>query len=194
MMSGVTKILDLFNHLARDILQYLIPGLFLIGNIFVVDSYIYNSITWEFFADIEMFPIIIVLVSYGLGQFTIGVMYLLVEKTHLERVICKKFGYGETEDIDTEIKVYLKNRNAYEFYIERYNQLYYLRWNLSGVGLIGIFINGIFYFFDKDPIFILLFVMSALIFILMLFLHYETGNHMVRRIKIIYREIKNIED
>lgn len=191
MSDALIKILDLFNHLVRDILQYLIPGLILIGNIFVIDGIIYDSTIWRFFEDVDSFAIIVVLVSYGLGQVIIGVMYLLIERTGLEKFVCSKLGIDETEDIKSEIQVYLKNRSVYEFYIERYNQLYYLRWNMAGVGLIGVFMNGICLFLNAQFVFVFLLITSLAMFFIMMILHYETGRHMVTRIQSINKELEN---
>lgn len=191
MDKTISQLLDIFKHLGRDILSYVLPGIFVIGNLMYIDICINSERLISFFSKIDYIFLIIILVCYGIGQILMGLMYLLVEKTKLEKLIVRIMKVDSETDLQNEIRIYLKNREIYDFFVERYNQLYYLRWNLAGAGLLGIILNSVSLFYsNNDCKFVMLLLFSIALFIMMLILHYVTGHHYNQRVKNIIESLK----
>lgn len=184
MEKVIGQITDVFIHIARDILVYLLSGILVIGNVFLIDSCIFESKLFNYFSKIGYLPILIIIISYGLSQIIMAIMLIL------ERIIepiLMKIGWVRNPNFRKEVNAFQKDRIVYDYFIERYNQLYYMRWTLAGACLMCTFLNLIFCSWDKcaDDVLLKLGVVSFILFILLLILHYRTGNDLSNKIDAI---------
>ncbi len=75
-----------------------------------------------------------------------GIGYVILEKTGLEKSLKKCTKIEDFEIKGVLEKLYKNDKEHYEFFIERYDNLSYMRWNLSIALLIIFIINLIFIF------------------------------------------------
>lgn len=188
------QILELFKHLVRDILVYLIGGLLIIANLLMIDyQYFSGSIYIYITTKYEYLPIIIILFSYGLGQIIMGFMYLFIERTGIEKYIKKLLSLKSTSNIEDEIFIFIRNKDAYDFFIERYNHLSYLRWSLAGASLICFLFNAVtLVIYGYNLATLITLVCMVMMFIVLLPLHYQTDHDYNERVKLLNKNIKSI--
>ncbi len=152
-LEGVSKI---FSHLARDIQAYILAGLVLLLNFYILDTTYHSGRFSEVILEIE-YPFWIVLVlAYILGQISLGFYSCLLELTRWDikflykRVFKKRFEKKDKEgniivcDPATEEKMirgkwqlYKTDKDIYIHFVERQVILAVMRWNLSAVFLIA---------------------------------------------------------
>ncbi len=106
MESTISKLLDFFKHIARDILIYVLSGLIVIGNILLVDVLYNSSLIFNHLKYISYLPLLITLTAYILGHIIMGIM-LIIDLAE------KLFSIDDINQKD-EIKIYNKNSNTYE--------------------------------------------------------------------------------
>lgn len=191
----MSQILDLFKHLVRDILFYLISGLLLIGNFILIYYHYFDKSIFVYLKEIDYLPLLAIIASYGIGQIIMGFMFLAIESTGVERVIARVMKINPDLNLKGELFIYINNKDIYEYYIERYNQLYYLRWNVAGACLIISIINFLFLIFRGYNVEIFIAsIVPFLVFISLLLLHYKTGEEYNFRIKVIQEILYSKEE
>lgn len=146
----MNEIFKYLKHLTREILIYWLSGFLILINILIIDYFYYNEsilIFIELHKDLlSLFTISLIFVSYILGQICMAIGYLFLEKTGIEKSLKK---YNKIEDFENNgilEKFYKNDKEHYEFFIERYDNLSYMRWNLS-IALLIIFVINLIYIF-----------------------------------------------
>ncbi len=134
-LDGLSKI---FKHLGRDVMIYMIPGLVVLLDLAYLD-HLYDTQVYENLKDIPCLWAVFIGLLYLLGQCCMAlctcVSYLkggFLIKRRKDRLLLKK-----------EIRVFKKNTQLYEQYIERYDNLRYFRLNLKYAFLLTVIINMI---------------------------------------------------
>lgn len=132
MDNVVVKLLDLFKHISRDIMIYVISGFVVIVNLYVIDKVYIKSEFFQLIDKLEYLPLIIFILSYIIGHIIMA----------LSNVFYKVFYCKSKKDVlKKEMKIFKKDSIAYEYFIERQNQLYHFRLTLSGAFFISAIIN-----------------------------------------------------
>ena len=180
MDNTISKLLDFFKHIVRDLLTYILSGLVVIINFAYVMFHL-NKVEFKILFDNTYAIWLIVIFAYIIGHIIMGMMFLFLEKTKIDDFLNNH--YNINIDQENEIKIYKKDINLYEFFIERQNQLYYLRWNLAGAFLFNGIINFYLLCTYPNPIFSYLTLISILSSGLLLLLHYKTAEDYTSTIK-----------
>ncbi len=146
----MNEIFKYLKHLTREILIYWLSGFLILINIFIIDYFYYDESILNFIELrkdlLSLFTISLIFVSYILGQICMGIGYVILEKTGLEKSLKKCTKIEDFEIKGVLEKLYKNDKEHYEFFIERYDNLSYMRWNLSIALLIIFIINLIFIF------------------------------------------------
>jgi len=170
----LVKLLEYFKHIVRDIFVYVLSGLVVIANLAFIDYQFYDKKLGflKILNDIDYIILIILISAYIIGHIIIAVMLLCFEATRIDKIITFKINIEQ----EKEIKVYKENPNLYEYFIERQNQLYYLRWNLAGAFLVSLIINIVInYYFKNTNIPNFYHITIFLLFFIIFILHYRTA-------------------
>lgn len=137
-----------FKHIARDLFIYFIPGVYIMINATFLDHVFFQSRMYHHLLKIPYSYLLIIVVSYVIGQFICAFMYMTIERTGIESWVKKKFflvdGKAWKIDYKKEMESFKKYPEVHEQFIERHTQLYMLRWNLSGTSVLCFIINIIF--------------------------------------------------
>lgn len=181
MNNTISKLLDFFKHIARDLLTYILSGLVVIANFAYILLHL-NKTEFNILFDNTYAVWLIIIFAYVIGHIIMGIVYILLEKTKLDDIFTK-FDIKQKN----EIEIYKNDIKLYEFFIERQNQLYYLRWNLAGAFLLNSCMNIYILFTQRNPIFSYLTFISILSFFVLLILHYKTAED-------YYSTIENCQD
>ena len=183
MDNSIAKLLDLFKHLARDIIIYVLPGFVLIFNFIIVDKlYLGNKLIN--ILNTEYLLLIFFILSYLVGHVIMAFMSILFKILNMFK--CKKDGI----DFEKELKIFKMNYQVYEYFIERENHLYFLRWNLSGGFLISAIFNVFFmiqFSFEKEFSYYFIFI-PIIVGVILLRLHYVTKRIYKEKIEKILKE------
>lgn len=144
----MNEIFKYLKHLTREILIYWLSGFIILFDIIIIDFFHYNESIFKFLIthkDLSsLFIIVMIFICYILGQISMGLGYLLLEKTKIEEKIKKCCKIEKFENKGYQEKIFKENPALYEFFIERYDNLSYMRWNLSISFLICFVINFIY--------------------------------------------------
>ncbi|MCT7529696.1 hypothetical protein [Aliarcobacter cryaerophilus] len=183
MDNTIAKLLDLFKHISRDIMIYAISGFVVIVNFFIIDKFYLGGIYFGLIDKLEYISLIIFILSYVIGHVIMSLMQIV---DFIEACIYK----FKSVDFRDEIKVFKKNQNIYDYFIERQNQLSYFRWTLSGAFFILTLINGWYKCIEKVDISLYFILLPLAIGIFLLILHYTTEKEYIKKIKIIKMKLK----
>lgn len=130
------EVFKAFKHLAREIIIYLIPGFLLFFDIVLIlnindCSFIKEPLFREYLLGIG------VIFSYVFGHLGISLREVFV------KLFCSEESSQKTkpEQLDMELSIYDKDKDRYEYYIERYNLLYAIRKNLTWISIIILITN-----------------------------------------------------
>lgn len=177
MDNTISKLLDIFKHIARDIIIYVIPGFLLIFNFYIIDKLYLKKDILAIFQG-EYLLLVIFILSYILGNVIMAIMSLLYKILNCEE---------DKINFEDELNIYKKNSQLYEYFIERENQLYFFRWNLSGTFFISIILNIVLLFYFQLSIEFMIYFIFIYFFvgIVLLRLHYVTEKSYKDKIKII---------
>ena len=129
------EIFKAFRHLSREIIIYILPGFLLfldviiilfVNNCSILQNEIFvNSIFW-----------IAIFMSYIFGHLSISLCVVLKKLCCFDNC----FGY-KNERLDKEIQIFKKDKDRYEYFIERYNLLHAIRKNVTAIWLIICILN-----------------------------------------------------
>lgn len=130
------EIFKAFKHLSREVIIYLIPGFLLFFDILLIlymndCSFVKEPLFKEY-----LFWVAIIF-SYVFGHLSISLREIFVKLFCSTESSQKK---GE-EQLDKELSIYSKDKDRYEYYIERYNLLYAIRKNLTWINIIVLLVN-----------------------------------------------------
>ena len=170
MDNTISKLLDFFKHIVRDLLTYILSGFVVIMNI-VYTIFYFDKDEFTMLLSNTYIIWLFIIFSYIVGHIIMGIMLLFLEKTKIDDILLNETKINQKKEID----IYNKNAKLYEFFIERQNQLYYTRWNLAGAFFINTFINLYLFFTYTKTIFSYLTFISILSFAFLLVLHYQTA-------------------
>ena len=131
MLNGLSEI---FQHLGRDVMIYMIPGLVVLLDLAYLD-HLYNTQVYDNLKDIPCLWIVFIGVLYVLGHINIGICTLW------SRIKDRKT--NEEDEIEKQVKIFSSQPRLYEQYIERYDNLRYFRLNLKYAFLLTVIINMI---------------------------------------------------
>ncbi|OCL92455.1 hypothetical protein [Aliarcobacter thereius] len=181
MDNTIAKLLDLFKHISRDIMIYAISGFVVIVNFFIIDKFYLGGIYFGLIDKLEYISLIIFILSYVIGHVIMSLMQIV---DFIEPCIYKLFKLKNINFKD-EVKIFKKNQNTYDYFIERQNQLTYFRWTLSGAFFILTLINSWYKYIEKVDISLYFIFIPLLIAIFLLILHYRTEKEYIRKIKLL---------
>lgn len=177
----LSELIKTFNHIARDFFIYFVSGAVVSINILVIDYFYYEQSLYK--AINSKVSILISLIScYVIGHICMAFYHLLLELTGLNKKLqkCKKI------DMDKEKllpELYAKNTKLYIQFIERYDNLTLMRWNLSSTFFINFIVTFIYTNFIQSywqvSLLKFLFLMSSII---MYLLYLETEKDYIKRI------------
>lgn len=169
MDNVVVKLLDFFKHISRDIMIYVIPGFIVIVNLYIIDKVYIKSEFFQVIDKLEYLPLIIFITSYVIGHIIMAFMEII---SLIDPCIYKIFKFKKINFKD-EINIFKNNKDTYDYFIERQNQLSHFRWTLSGAFIVSTIID-IYYSIEKVDIPLSFIVLTFLIGIFLLILHYIT--------------------
>ena len=187
MDNTVSKVLDFFKHIVRDLLIYVLSGLVIIGNLSIIDNMCNESLIFNKLLEIAYTPLVIIITAYVLGHIISSVMFSL-------RIIFKylHFPIKPRVEIKEELKIFIENIEIYEYFIERQNQLYYIRRNLAGAFFISAIINLYSYYFVCKNNTVIIFGTTLFLFSISMYFFYnralENYNSKVKNINELLKE------
>ncbi len=190
-MTNITEqLIKAFKHIAREIQVYILSGSLILFELFFIDYFYYEQSIFNYWKEFPYLFIILLLFSYTFGHLTYALMYVVFEKTKVESKIKKILKYSidnKIEDIlNKEVAIFNENTNAYYEYIERYNILNHMRWNLSGANFLMFLINLIYLIFNKCCYqVVIVFAINFLGFFVFLLLSLKTEEEYYKRIEVI---------
>ncbi|MCT7566913.1 hypothetical protein N5T96_11310 [Aliarcobacter butzleri] len=74
MNNMVVKILELFKHISRDIMIYVIPGFVIVVNLFIIDELYLNNKILGLIEKLEYLSFIILILTYVIGHIIMALM------------------------------------------------------------------------------------------------------------------------
>lgn len=183
MDNTISKLLDIFKHIARDIIIYVIPGFLLIFNLFIIDKLYLKKEILAIFQG-EYLLLVIFILSYILGHVIMAVMEIVSCIEFLFKK-CKWIKNKIEIDFSKELEIFKDNdsKKIYEYFIERENQLYYFRWNISGAFFVSAILNK--YLLSEE---FYIFLIPLIVGIFLLCLHYVTANNYKNRIEVVSKK------
>lgn len=131
------EIFKAFRHLSREIIIYIIPGFLLFLDVIIILFVNNSSILKNELFDNFIFWIAI-FISYVFGHLSISLSVIL-------RKLCCfcNCSNNKNERLEKEIIIYGKDKDRYEYFIERYNLLHAIRKNITFICLIMSVLNAI---------------------------------------------------
>ena len=190
MDNVVAKLLDLFKHISRDIMIYVISGFVVIINLYVIDKVYIKSEFFQLIDKLEYLPLIIFILSYIIGHIIMAFMEII---SLIDPCIYKIFKFKKINFKD-EVKIFENNKDIYDYFIERQNQLSYFRWTLAGAFFISTIINILYICIGKADISLWFIFLTLGIGIFLLILHYITDKEYKEKIDILKDiNLKHIE-
>jgi hypothetical protein len=171
MDNTLAKLLEYFKHIVRDLFVYVLSGLVVIANLSFIDYQFYDKKLGflKILDELEYKIFIILIAAYIIG-------HILVAIRNIIRTICKfkicnslnikrKYSYKE-------IMIFIRNKDIYDYFIERQNQIFYIRRNLSVAFLLSAIIDIYFYTNSHNNLILLtsciLFVIAIILYCLSL--------------------------
>lgn len=153
MDNTIAKLLDLFKHISRDIMIYAISGFVVIVNFFIIDKFYLGGIYFVLIEKLEYISLIIFILSYVIGHVIMALTNLILNFKKIFDCNKTKLNIHKFEkEFEFEVKIFNKNQNMYDYFIERQNQLFYFRLTLSGAFFISALINIYFKFIKEIEI------------------------------------------
>ena len=129
------KILSLFNSIGRELYQYGLPG-----SIFIMDILFLGLKNHLWFVQLNQTEwyislIICTILSVSIAHIVHAFLYIVFETTGFADKIKTCFFKKKKDDsvLKNEINIFSDKQKLYDFFVERYNNLEYFRWNLSGI-------------------------------------------------------------
>lgn len=167
---GMNELVKAFNHIARDIMIYILPGLIflLFCLFFCIKIHYLNS--WNNIMTTKNI-IILIIVAYIIGHIIMGIMeffVILKIENFFKKIFYPKESIKPKDENDAELEILaFSDRDAYNFFVERHTQLSLFRWNLSGSFFLISISSFIFLFFYYDFVLICIGVISIIFFLIM---------------------------
>lgn len=127
-MKDLTEqLFKIFKHISRDLLFYSLSGFIVILNIAALNfEYWDNTLLNTYLIEDNWFSIFVISLVIG----------------HVLRGIILNVEDGENDDsLSNELITYIKHPELYEQFIERYNQLFFIRRNLAFAFISNVAIN-----------------------------------------------------
>lgn len=192
----LAEIIRTFNHIVRDFFIYFVSGAVVSINILIIDYFYYEQSLYK--AINSNFLIFIYLITcYVIGHICMAFYYLLLELTGFDKTVkeCKNICNEEKEekeekeinkeeDIEKSLpELYKQDPQIYIQFIERYDNLTLMRWNLSSSFFINFITTFIYTSFIQSYWQIYLLKCLFLIFsIIMYLLYLKTEKDYIKRI------------
>lgn len=126
MDKTIEQLSKLFYHLARELQVYFISGLLILLNILAIDFFYYNN---SLFLYLNNKPVLIplIVIAYVIGHICMGFYYLMFELSGIEKAINKFLKINIDLQTDCLPELFKNNKEAYLYFIERYNILIMMR-------------------------------------------------------------------
>lgn len=153
------EIFKAFKHLSREVIIYIIPGFLLFFDTLLIlnmndCSFVKESLFKEYLFWVA------VSFSYVFGHLSISLREIYINLFCSLESSQKK---GE-EQLEKELLIYRKDKDRYEYYIERYNLLYAIRKNLTWISIVVLVVNILVALFEyKHTYFYIISIGIALI-------------------------------
>jgi hypothetical protein len=127
------KVLNQIQNIGREIYQYTLPGSMVSLNFVIILIFNPTEYSLSLFNNAFLWFTFFIIISSFFGHIIHAIMYVFIEIPFIK----------DDDTLEKEVNIFLdiKKRDAYEYFIERYNQLEYFRWNLSGAFFLIFFIN-----------------------------------------------------
>lgn len=119
-------LLNVFTHLSREIQIYILSGFLIISNFAFIDYFYFDSSLINYFSNNHLI-IISIIFSYIIGHLSMGLFYLIFEKTGIDKKFNPNYNSIKTNHF---IDIYNNNPKAYSYFIERYDTLTNMRCTL----------------------------------------------------------------
>lgn len=186
----IEETFKVFSHLARDIQTYIIAGIILLFDFYIIDKIYYNESFSQTILNSDYVILIIIVGAYILGQICLAFYTLLIELTSLDKHLYKNVFKERFKDNDNATdedimadkgKIFTGNKETYLHFVERDVNLSTLRWNYSSAFLICAIVNFIYCIcesFEKEILiigFVSLFL-SCILMLLHIFTQKETAS------------------
>src|ERR1039457_1265608 len=130
MDKAIEEISKVFNHLAREVQLYLVPGFIILMNIYAINYYYYNSSMLDI-AKQQYYWFAIIVLAYVFGHISMALFYVLIELDRFDKKINKLLGLNYKINSSALPNIYNKNKEAYFHFVERYVILSLMRWTMS---------------------------------------------------------------
>ncbi len=192
MESAINLLSKTFQHLAREIQAYIFSGILVVLNTLFITNKL--SLLTQKQENSTLIWILAIVITYIIGHVCMAVFSLLFEVTRIQKLFQKIFYicmYGKEElknkkvesknnfpnvDASKDVEIYINSREAYQFYIERDNNLIFMRWNYAGAGVLNTVITLFFYsnvFLSKSNVIFINLLFSGLMFLLCILAEFE---------------------
>ncbi|GAB2524772.1 hypothetical protein [Spirosoma aerophilum] len=169
MDKAIEELFKTFNHIAREIQIYLISGLLIIFDIYVIDFFYYDCSLYSI-TNQNWFILPIVVLSYVLGHISMSFFGLILELPKLDKKINKILGFEYDVDSNLLPSIYSQDKSAYSHFIERYVLLTMMRWNMSAALFINFLVDLTYTLFHSFNWQILLLTILSLLSSIMMYI------------------------
>lgn len=189
MDKTLSEIIRTFNHIVRDFFIYFVSGAVVFLNILVIDYFYYEQSFYKTI-DSNLLISISLIFCYVIGHICMAFYYTVLEFTGFNQKVqkCKKIDITDEKSLP---ELYKKDVKLYIHFIERYDNLALMRWNLSSAFFINFLITFIYTNFIQNIWQISLLKVLFIIFsIIMYLLYLETEKDYIKKI-ILLKNIKS---
>lgn len=141
MDKTIEQIFKTFNHIARELQIYFIPGFIVLLNLSLINYYYNGNSYIQFWQQNYIF--IVIIASYVSGHIVMAFYYALFEITKIEGVLNNWLGLNYTVVSKLLPEIYKADKEAYFHFIERYSMLTLMRTGMFASFFIIYLINVI---------------------------------------------------
>lgn len=170
MDKTIENIFKTFNHIARELQFYFIPGFLILLNIYALDFFYYENSISNLIRQ-NYFILAIIIIAYVLGHISIGFFYVIIELPGIDKKINKLLKLNYKIESNILPKLFKEDKESYFHFIERYAMLTLMRWTMSASFFIIFLTDAIFlsikhFIWQICTLTIVSFISSVLLFIL----------------------------
>lgn len=191
MDKSLEQIFKAFSHIAREVQIYFISGFIILLNIYIL-NYTYHQNSFLNLLKQPYVCVAIIAVSYVLGHLAMGFYYVFLELTGVDRII--NTWLGLYCDINSKLlpEIYMKDKEIYIHFIERYAMLSLMRCVMCSSFFIIFFLYTVcLYIHPFSNVIWILAVVSLISSVILFMLTSKTENDYARKISSIHDYISS---
>ena len=175
MDNTLAKLLEYFKHIVRDLFVYVLSGIVVIANLAFIDYQFYNKKLGflKILKELDYKILVLLIGAYIIGHILVAIRNTIryFYESFCKIKICAYFNKNslniKRKFFEKEIDIFIKNKDIYDYFIERQNQIFYIRRNLSVAFLLSAIIDCYFYkVFPNNSILFMSFLLLAISIIL----------------------------